>query len=279
MLTCTLIMLYSHASPYCRRWARSNDDASTAARRLSCAMRSESSHEAKRGRQLHLVAHGILQQRHPQPPAIHVVEPLVEEDHVHGEGPRAVVGADARGERREIRVEHMAKAHLVGIALRVVSAKVVRDEDVVLVRRADGATELVLELLVDDVRGGVSLGELLPRRQLDERVEFGLAVVLLRTERQLQRDPDGAGVAPPLRCGTAHRLGHLGVLGEDGERRVGLCAGHAPHYRKPPHELPARQYRELARGVIHLELAQQAIVRDQHLTQQDVARPRRRRAP
>ena len=60
---------------------------------------------------------GVLQQLHPEARAVHVVEPLVEQDHVDGEGPGAVVRLHARGDRGEVRAQHVPEAHLVGIAL------------------------------------------------------------------------------------------------------------------------------------------------------------------
>ena len=56
--------------------------------------------------------------------------------------------------------------------------------------------QLRLELLVLDVPVVVAVGELLPRGTLDEGIELGLLVVLLRFERQLEREPHEARVAP-----------------------------------------------------------------------------------
>ena len=106
-------------------------------------------------------------------------------------------------------------------------------EDVVVLGFADGSVELVLELFVDDVRGGVAVGELFARGLGHQGIELQLRVVLLRQERQLQRKPDEARLPPVVTRLGAHRLGQLEVRREDGERRLGLRArdarlGHDP---------------------------------------------------
>ncbi|MBK6489695.1 MAG: hypothetical protein IPF98_23205 [Gemmatimonadetes bacterium] len=152
-----------------------------------------------------------------------------------------------------------------------------REEDVVVVGLANGAADLVLELLVDDVGGGIALGEDLARCELDEGVQFLLGVVLLGKQRQLQRQPDEARMPPRAGGDAAHRLGQLQVLGEDRQRRVGLAPREPLGDGQPPHKLSAGQHGKLACAVVLLELPQQAVVRNEDLAQQDVPSARRGR--
>ena len=123
---------------------------------------------------------GILEEAHPDPAGVRLVEVLVEEDHVDGELAGGVVRTNALGQGLQVAVVHLVEAQPVAATRAVLAAVVVDPEHVVVLGRLDVAQQLPLELLVDDVVVLVAAAELLPDGALDERVELRLGLELFR---------------------------------------------------------------------------------------------------
>ena len=223
-------------------------------------------------RQIDPMMEGILEEAHPDPAGVRLVEVLVEEDHVDGQLAGGVVGANAFDQGPQVAVVDLVEAQPVAAPRAVPAAVVVDPEHVVVLGRPDVAQQLPLELLVDDVVVLVAPAELLPDGALDQRVELRLGLELLRTLGEPDREPAELRGLPDLghhAPALLHLVQQLLVHPEDtgmGRRRSGAALV------QPEQQRLARPGREAARGVGILDAPELAVVGEDHLVEQDLAR-------
>ncbi len=210
----------------------------------------------------------IVEQLHPEPPAVHLPEDLVDEDEVGRQPSGLVVGADAIRQGSQVDVHAVGKAEEVGLAGVVVAAEVVDPEHVVVLGLEDHARGLLLELLVPDVVEIVPTEKALLEHAFEDGVDLSLGVVVLRAQCVGERNPDQPRVAP-------HLLRSLAVVLQDAEQPVkdvadGVAtsrrdvAGVVQRRSEPLH----RRRAEAEQRIPRLPLSQQPVVGQDHLVQQ-----------
>ena len=160
----------------------------------------------------------------------------------------------------------------VGIARVVDAVVVVQPQDVVVLGGVDRAPQLDLELLAAQVEHDVAADEGGALGLREDRVELCLGVVLLGPERELKRQPGEARVRLQLLHPPGARLlDDREVLGEDGEDGVATPGGGACCV-EPGREALSRLRGEAPELLRPLVLPEEAVVRVQHLVEDDLAR-------
>ncbi len=229
--------------------------------------------------QAQVVAQGIGENAEVEAGVVGLEVVLVQKDEVLGQLARLIVGTYPLGQGSHVDAHGLGEPDLVRLLFAVLASVVMDPEDVVVFGQAHRTSELQLKLFVDRVPDPVALGELLPGCPLDQIVDLGLAVVVFRPQGHLQREPDEAGVLPPVELEDPDLLGDLRQGLEDvedaGERRLrDVRPG-----QQPPRELGVGRRRELVQPVVGLPLAEECIVREEEVVQERSARFARDHAP
>jgi hypothetical protein len=196
---------------------------------------------------------------------------LVQEDEEGGDLPGPVERRRGVGQRGQVRLHHLV-AHGIGRAIGISPLEVVYPEHVVLARPHDGPLERRLEPLVGGIDQVVPGLERDAGDPLHQGIDLGLGIVLLRQQRELERQPDVPGVAPPGPAAVdglvrqvqepAIDLGDL-RLPRGGDQR-GAC--------HPPGEPLLRTGPEPQRERPQADLPQGLIVGDEHVGEQHPSR-------
>ena len=148
----------------------------------------------------------------------------------------------------------------------------------VVLGRADRPPQLHLELLAGPVEHRVAADERRSLRARDDRVDLLLGVVLLVPQHQLEREPGEPRVGlEPLHPPLPRLFEDPQVVLEDVEDGVAARAGQARRV-EPRHEALPRPRDEPPELFRPLVLAEEAVVRVEHLVERDVARRRRDRS-